>query len=94
VEERRNEDFGDGGIVNIEPVCSRSNRKLATRLGRQNDYVFDYKDINVLEYFISERGKIAPRRMTGLSARQQRSLVRAVARARNIALLPFTVPNP
>jgi len=93
-DERREEDFGDGGIVNLEAVRGSRGRKLATRLGLKNDHEFDYKDIQTLKYFVSERGKISPRRTTGLSARQQRSLERAIARARNIALLPFTVPNP
>ncbi|NOU27521.1 MAG: 30S ribosomal protein S18 [Polyangiaceae bacterium] len=58
------------------------------------DFRFDYKDPQLLRYFISERGRIVPRRVSGLSARQQRDLCLAVKRARNIALLPFTVPNP
>jgi len=92
----RREDFGDGGIVNFDAVRGTRGpgRKLATRLGLRNDHVFDYKDVATLQYFISERGKISPRRMTGLSARQQRNLVQAIGRARNIALLPFTVRSP
>lgn len=50
----------------------------------------DYKDINKLRKFISERGKIQPRRMTGNCAKHQRQLTTAIKRARNIALLPFT----
>lgn len=49
----------------------------------------DYKDVRLLKQFIGERGKILPRRHTGLSAQHQRSLKRAIKRARNIALLPF-----
>jgi small subunit ribosomal protein S18 len=52
--------------------------------------VFDYKDPQQLKYFITERGKIVPRRISGLSAKQQRQLTLAVKRARNIALLPYT----
>ena len=51
---------------------------------------FDYKDIDTLRKFINERGKIVSRRVTGLSAKQQRMVTRAVKRARNMALLPFT----
>lgn len=51
----------------------------------------DYKDVNRLKGFVSERGKILPRRMTGTCARHQRALTRAIKRARNIALLPFMV---
>ena len=49
----------------------------------------DYKDIDLLSNFITERGKILPRRITGLTAKQQRKLTTAVKRARAIALLPF-----
>lgn len=49
----------------------------------------DYKDIELLRRFITERGKILPRRITGLTARQQRELTRAVKHARTIALLPY-----
>ena len=49
----------------------------------------DYKDIELLSNFITERGKILPRRITGLTAKQQRKLTTAVKRARAIALLPF-----
>ncbi|HEY9796614.1 MAG TPA: 30S ribosomal protein S18 [Leptolyngbyaceae cyanobacterium] len=49
----------------------------------------DYKDIDLLRKFITERGKILPRRITGLTAKQQRYLTTAIKRARLIALLPF-----
>jgi small subunit ribosomal protein S18 len=51
--------------------------------------VIDYKDTDTLRNFVGERGKILPRRHTGLSAEHQRQLKRAIKRARNIALLPF-----
>lgn len=54
------------------------------------DFVFDYKDVTTLRYFITERGRIVPRRVSGLTAKQQRSLAVAIKRARNIALLPYT----
>ncbi len=49
----------------------------------------DYKDIELLSQFITERGKILPRRVTGVSYRFQKLLCVAIKRARNIALLPF-----
>lgn len=49
----------------------------------------DYKDINTLNQFITERGKIIPRRITGVSAYHQRQLAQAIKRARHMALLPF-----
>ncbi len=53
----------------------------------------DYKDVDLLKKFITERGKILPRRLTGLTAKQQRDLTNAVKRARIIALLPFVNPE-
>jgi len=50
----------------------------------------DYKDVNKLRKYISERGKILPRRISGNCAKHQRQLTIAIKRARNIALLPFT----
>ncbi len=49
----------------------------------------DYKDTKTLRMYITERGKILPRRMTGTCARHQRELTSAIKRARNISLLPF-----
>ena len=52
--------------------------------------IVDYKDFGKLRKFISERGKILPRRMTGTCARHQRPLTVAIKRARHIAVLPYT----
>nr|AJB98519.1 ribosomal protein S18 [Helminthostachys zeylanica] len=51
--------------------------------------VIDYKNINLLRRFISEQGKILPRRTNGLTSKQQRSMTIAIKRARTLALLPF-----
>jgi small subunit ribosomal protein S18 len=51
--------------------------------------VIDYKDPAKLRHYISDRGKIAPRRKTGTCARHQRALALAIKRARHLALLPF-----
>jgi len=51
----------------------------------------DYKDIDMLRRFVSERGKIIPRRGTGTCAHHQRAVARSIKRAREIALLPFVV---
>lgn len=53
----------------------------------------DYKDISRLRRYISERGKIEPRRKLGTCARHQRSLTVAIKRARHVALLPFTTAS-
>ncbi|MCE5172471.1 30S ribosomal protein S18 [Paenibacillus profundus] len=50
----------------------------------------DYKDIELLKKFVSERGKILPRRVTGTSAKYQRALTIAIKRSRQVALLPYT----
>mgnify|MGYP003418055447 FL=1 len=49
----------------------------------------DYKDVDLLKKFVSERGKILPRRVTGTSAKYQRKLTVAIKRARMMALLPY-----
>jgi small subunit ribosomal protein S18 len=51
----------------------------------------DYKDIKLLQRFVSERGKIVPRRITAVTAKEQRELAQAIKRARTLALLPFMV---
>ena len=51
----------------------------------------DYKDVNKLKRFVSERGKILPRRITGNCSKHQRAITVAVKRARHLALMPYTV---
>ena len=53
----------------------------------------DYKDVDLLKRFISEKGKILPRRVTGTCAKHQRALTVAIKRARIMGLLPFTVQD-
>ena len=50
----------------------------------------DYKDVNVLRKFISDRGKIRARRVTGVTVQQQREIAKAVKNAREMALLPYS----
>ncbi len=57
-----------------------------------NDAPFiDYKDVRLLQKFLSERGKIVPSRITAVSAKKQRELSKAVKRARYLGLLPYVV---
>ncbi|MEC8915097.1 MAG: 30S ribosomal protein S18 [Candidatus Neomarinimicrobiota bacterium] len=49
----------------------------------------DYKDVKLLRRFINDQGKIMPRRVTGTSAKMHRKVVRAIRRARSIALIPY-----
>jgi small subunit ribosomal protein S18 len=53
----------------------------------------DYKDIDLLKLFVTEQGKILPRRATGVTIQQQREIARAIKRARALALLPFVGQN-
>lgn len=81
---RRGRGGGDGG--------DRKNRR------RRNSYCpdgkcFDYKDSDGLRRYVSETGKIKPRRQTGNCARCQRELAREIKRARHLALLPFVNVN-
>ena len=53
--------------------------------------VIDYKDVRLLQGFVSERGKIVPSRITAVSTKKQRELAKAIKRARHIGLLPYVV---
>lgn len=67
-----------------------SRRRRVSRLTAERIDYIDYKDVKLLQSFIAENGKILPRRLTGVSAWQQRKVTEAIKRARNIALLPYT----
>lgn len=67
----------------------RFQRRKFCRFCADKTEFIDYKDIKILRSYLTERGKILPRRMTGVCARHQRSLNEAIKRARNIALLSF-----
>ena len=57
------------------------------------DQKIDYKDIDLLKLFITEQGKILPRRATGITVQQQRQIAKAIKRARIVSLLPFVTSN-
>ena len=71
----------DRGRRPRKKVCSFCVDKVET---------IDYKDVAKLRRFVTERGKILPRRISGNCAKHQRQLTSAIKRARNVALLPFT----
>lgn len=75
--------------VSADPADPRMRRKKRCPFTAANFADIDYKDIETLSKFITERGKILPRRITGVSAFFQRRLAAAIKRARHIALLPF-----
>ena len=66
----------------------RRRKKVSVFCGKDN--VIDYKDTNKLKRYVSERGKIPPRRITGNCAKHQRALTAAIKRARHLALMPYT----
>ena len=68
----------------------RSKKKVCYFTKNKVTYI-DYKDVELLQRFISPNGKISPRRVTGTSAKYQRMLAVAIKRAREMALLPFVV---
>ena len=70
----------------------RRRRKVDFMAANHIDYI-DYKDVDLLKRFISERGKILPRRVTGTSAKNQRKLTVAIKRARVMGLLPFVAED-
>ena len=67
----------------------RPRRKVCSFCVDKVDHI-DYKDVGKLRRFVTERGKILPRRISGNCAKHQRQVTVAIKRARNIALLPFT----
>ncbi|MCK6528482.1 30S ribosomal protein S18 [Myxococcota bacterium] len=64
-------------------------RKKVCRVLAEQGVFVDYKDVKLLKHFISETGKIVPRRISGTTAKQQRDVAQAIRRARILALLPF-----
>ena len=66
-------------------------RRKSCPFSGQNAPQIDYKDVKLLQRYISERGKIVPSRITAVSAKKQRELARAIKRARFLALLPYAV---
>ena len=63
--------------------------KKVCRLTVDRVVYIDYKDVGLLKHYVTERGKIIPRRITGATAKHQRMLTRAIKLARQIALLPY-----
>ena len=66
-------------------------RRKVCRYCSEKDAVIDYRDAGGLKFFVSERGKIVPRRISGNCAKHQRVMAVAIKRARAIALIPFVI---
>ncbi|QEM68038.1 30S ribosomal protein S18 [Geobacter sp. FeAm09] len=76
---------GPGGPRKRRPF----QRRKVCRFCAEKNLTIDYKEPRTLRYFISERGKIVPRRISGNCAKHQREITEAIKRARNLALLPI-----
>ncbi|MHA6798324.1 30S ribosomal protein S18 [Bounagaea algeriensis] len=72
----------------------RRPRRKPNLLVREGVTRVDWKDTTLLRKFLSDRGKIRSRRVTGLTAQQQREVARAIKNAREMALLPYPRPKP
>ena len=83
-------EFNDRDLAVGEDVIGDRPRRYQRRRPRQliPDYS-DWKDIDYLRQFVPERGKIMPRRISGITAKDQRRLATAIKRARMMAMLPF-----
>lgn len=89
----RDNNFDDNEL-NLDATLDSEVEKMPRRFQRRRprqlvpDYV-DWKDVDYLRRFIPERGKIMPRRISGVTAKDQRRIAKAIKRARSMALLPF-----
>ncbi len=73
----------------VKKTYKRMPRKKVCVFCQEKTEVIDYKDVNRLKKFVTEGGKMLPRRMSGTCAKHQRELAKAIKRARVAALLPF-----
>src|SRR3954462_4116005 len=86
------EDRGGGGGGDMDRGGGRGfGRRKVCRYCADHNLKVDYKNAADLKYFVTERGKIVPRRISGNFARHQREVATAIKRGRQVALLPFTV---
>ena len=79
---------GEGGGGQRRPFFRR---KKTCPFSGANAPKIDYKDVRLLQRYVSERGKIVPSRITAVSAKKQRELARAIKRARFLGLLPYVI---
>ncbi len=81
-------------MVDINQIPTRrpfSRRRKTCPFSGQNSPKIDYKDVRLLQRYISERGKIVPSRITAVSQKKQRVLAQAIKRARFLGLLPYVL---
>jgi small subunit ribosomal protein S18 len=79
------------GDAEQESRSRKPMRRRPCKFCADENLTIDYKNAALLKYFITDRGKLVPRRLTGNCAKHQRAIARAIARARMIALMPFAV---
>ena len=86
------DDFGGRGGRDSDPLAlrRRGGKRKVCRFCADSEVSIDYRDPGQLKYFVSERGKIVPRRITGNCALHQRAVTRAIKRARQLSLMPYT----
>jgi small subunit ribosomal protein S18 len=84
-------DRSDRADSSMKRRGGRRRKKVCVFCADKSNAGIDYKDINKLKRYVSERGKILPRRITGNCAKHQRALTVAIKRARHIALMPYTL---
>src|SRR5437773_6609713 len=82
---------GKGGKGGARGGSGGFSRRKVCRFCADKNVGIDYKDSSLLKYFITDRGKMVPRRISGNCAKHQRKVSLAIKRARMIALMPFTV---
>lgn len=79
--------------MNSKPSFKRKPKKKVCYFTANKIELIDYKDIKTLSRFVTERGKIVPKRNSGLTAKWQRKIANAIKRARFMGLLPYTVDS-
>jgi small subunit ribosomal protein S18 len=87
MKDKEKETERDDGDSKRKPLGRRRSCKFCA----DTNIRIDYKDASLLKYFITDRGKLVPRRLSGNCAKHQRAIATAVNRARMIALMPFSV---
>ena len=88
---RGDRERGGGGMGDDRGGGRGFGRRKVCRYCADKNLKVDYKNAGELKYFVTERGKIVPRRISGNCARHQREVATAIKRGRQVALLPFTV---
>jgi len=92
--EKNDDVIADLNNIDLGAVSELKNERMPRRFQRRRqsqfvpDYI-DWKDVDFLKRFIPERGKILPRRISQVSAKDQRRVAKAIKRARSMALIPF-----